>query len=149
MATMILPGLLLGLASCWHCDILKTFLAHPSIILMPVFTHFTFAYSSNWCKGSPTGKRRERDEEKEEGEKQEKAGGAEKEPFVVFSTRCTLLNLILSTCGCVVYGLSMTQILGNAPYLRVYLSLYLYISVPASILGLLLTLALTSTCSTH
>ena len=117
MATMILPGLLLGLASCWHRGILKTFLAHPSIILMPVFTHFTFASSSKWCKRSPTGKRRERDEEEEEGEKQEKAGGAEKEPFVVFSTRCTLLNLTLtlSTGGCVVFGLSMTQVLGNAP----------------------------------
>ena len=57
----------------------------------------------------------------------------------------SLLNLILSTGGCVVFGLSMTQVLGNAPYPSVYLSLYLYISVPSSILGLLLTLALGST----
>ena len=47
MAFMLLPGLLLGVASVWHRGILKTFLTHPSIILLPTFTHFTVACNSN------------------------------------------------------------------------------------------------------
>ena len=94
---MLLPGLLLGLASCWHRGILKTFLAHPSILLMPAFTHFTFASSTKWCKDSSTTEEgKEEDEEKEEGEKgKEKA----EEPFIIFSAKFTILNIIISTMG--------------------------------------------------
>merc|ERR1711934_953877 len=46
VATMFLPGLLVGLASCWHRGILKTLLAHPSILLLPAFTNFTFTSST-------------------------------------------------------------------------------------------------------
>ena len=45
-ATMFLHGLLLGIVSRWHRGILETFVAHPSIVLRPVFTHFTFASST-------------------------------------------------------------------------------------------------------
>ena len=37
-ATQFLSGLLLGIISCWHKDILKTIVAHPSVLLMPAFT---------------------------------------------------------------------------------------------------------------
>merc|ERR1712107_438185 len=62
------------------------------------------------------------------------------EPFIRFSSKFTLVNIILSIAGNVVYGISMThmdrQIYGGIPvYLEYYL---LFISIP--ILGLLLTL---------
>ena len=92
---MFLPGLLLGLISCWHRGILKTFISHPSILLLPTFTHFTFASSTKWCKRSPKEEGKEGGEEEEEGEKQDKAGGGEpEEPFIVFSPKFTLLNIL-------------------------------------------------------
>ena len=99
VSTMFLPGLLLGLISCWHRGILKTFFAHPSILLMPVFTHFTFESSTKWCKGSSTIEEgKENDEEKEEDEKGEKTEGEEdEEPFIIFSAKFTILNLLISS----------------------------------------------------
>ena len=54
MAFMLLPGLLLGAASAWHSGILRTFLTHPSVILLPAFTHFTFACNSNKSREKTT-----------------------------------------------------------------------------------------------
>ena len=150
---MFLPGLLLGLASCWHRGILKTFLAHPSIILMPTFTHFTFASSTKWCKDSAKEEGAEG-----EGEKEKKAGGETEEPFIIFSAKFTLLNLLIATVAIIVYCLSMASI---DPYNKGlnYLTIYLYYSTRTAnipfilvpILGLLLTLLsllLTSTRQT-
>ena len=151
---MFLPGLLVGLASCWHRGILKTLLAHPSILLLPAFTNFTFASSTKWCKRSS----KEVDEEKEEGEHQE--GGEAEEPFIIFSAKFTILNILLSMMAIIAYCLSMRHIAGwdnlrrGIPH---YLLYYLYLpygDIPfilVPILGLLLTLlslALTSTRQT-
>ena len=161
---MFLPGLLLGLVSCWHRGILKTVISHPSIVLLPTFTHFTFASSTKWCKGSS----KEEEKEEEEEEEGEKAGGESEGPFIVFSAKFTLFNLLISTLGIIGYCLSMTHIEWIAGWDEIdrgipwYLRHYLYharhnipfILVP--ILGLLLTLlflALTSTtrqtCCSH
>jgi len=59
MTTIFLPGLLVGLFSCWHRGILKTFLTHPSILLLPVFTNFTFVSNSKVCCGGRGGKKEE------------------------------------------------------------------------------------------
>ena len=153
---MFLPGFLLGLASCWHRGILKTFLAHPSILLLPAFTHYTFASSTKWCKGSSKEKGKEEDEER--GEKQKRAGGGggggeAEEPFIVFSPNFTILNIILSIMGIITFCFSMTHIAGVLYFLWYYLYLppnnIPFILVP--ILGLLLTLlslVLTSTRQT-
>ena len=147
---MFLPGLLLGLVSCWHRGILKTVISHPSIVLLPTFTHITFASSTTWCKRSPKEEGKEGDEEAE-GEKQEKAG---EEPFIVFSPKFTILNILLNLLAHVVYGISMTHIAG---WDRIYGGIPEYLTVdlifggPIAILGLLLTLlslALTSTRKT-
>ena len=137
IATMFLPGFLLGVASCWHRGILKTILAHPSIILMPTFTHFTFASSTKWCKRSS----------KEEVGEQEEGGETEK-PFITFSAKFTFLNVGASVICHGVYGLGMTLWFALLPE---YLGAYLIAGVPLFILGLLftlLTLALTSTRQT-
>ena len=119
---MFLPGLLLGVISCWHKNILKTIVAHPSVVLMPAFTHFTFERST---KGS-----------KQEGE--------EEEPFIKFSPKFTIVNIVLSIPGNVVYGISMTHLAGWDKFNHIgvpeYMGFYLYfISIP--LLGLLLTLS--------
>ena len=138
---MFLPGLFLGLISSWHRGILKTIIKHPSIVLLPAFTHFTFASSSKLCQCSSKEEGKEEDEEEKEGEKAE-------EPFIIFSAKFTLLNLLLSTAGHVVYGLSMTHISGCNFYITIF---YLVFGVPTTILGFLFTLlslALTSTRKT-
>ena len=35
IATIFLPGFLIGVFSCWHKGMLKTIVAHPSVVLMP------------------------------------------------------------------------------------------------------------------
>ena len=140
---MFLPGFLLGLVSCWHRGILKTLIAHPSIILMPTFTHFTFASSTQWCKGSSN----------KEGEKEE--GGDTEESFITFSAKFTFLNVGASVICSVVYGLSLTQMAGwdygyDRPHgVPRHLEGYLYVGVPFFILGLLLTLLSLVLTSTH
>ena len=165
--TTFLPGLLLGLASCWHRGIFKTFLAHPSILLLPVFTHFTFASNSKWCKTSPKEEGKEEDEEEEEDERQNKAGGEAEEAFITFSAKFTLLNILISTMGILAYCLSLTHIDAGwdtvknlntvADWIPMYLSFYLYhirFNIPFFLipfLGLLFTLlslVFTSTCQT-
>ena len=47
IATFFLPGLIIGLFSSCHRTLLRTFLTHPSVYLLPVFTHFTFSANSN------------------------------------------------------------------------------------------------------
>ena len=51
-ATIFLPGLLIGLIACCHRGICRTFLAHPSVFLLPVFSHFTFVSNSKVCCGA-------------------------------------------------------------------------------------------------
>ena len=96
LAAIFLPGFILGLMSCWHRGILKTFIAHPSILLMPTFTHFAFASSTKWCKRSQKEEVKEEDEEEEEGERQEKTN-----PYIAFSSKATNFNLLLATLGVV------------------------------------------------
>ena len=108
LATMFLPGFLL--TSCWHRGILKTFIAHPSIVLMPTFTNFTFASNTKWCKRSSKKEGKEEDANEEESKQQENEGGkAEEEPFIIFSAKFTCLNVATSIICPVVYGLGMTQ----------------------------------------
>ena len=162
LSTMFLPGFLLGLASCWHLGILKTFLAHPSILLLPAFTHFTFTSSTKWRKGRKVAHfpppLKEEGEEEGEGDK---TGG--EEPFIIFSPKFTLLNLLISVLGSVAYVLIMRDIARwdkiwrRIAWIPANLEHYLYdplYHIPfilAPILGLLLTLlslALTSTGQT-
>ena len=72
---MYLPGLITGVISTWHCGLFKTFLTHPSLLLLPTFSYFTF--ESNTLKCS-----------------------AKREPLndveIRFSVKWTYLNIFLS-----------------------------------------------------
>ena len=43
------PGVIIGLVSGWHSNMLKTFLRHPSFFVLPAFTPFTFTSSKKTC----------------------------------------------------------------------------------------------------
>ena len=82
IATMFIPGFVLGVASCWHKNMRKTIVAPPSVVLMPTFTHFTFRSNTKWCKGS----------EDEGGEREEgKTTALSTEPFITFSPKFTIV----------------------------------------------------------
>ena len=49
--TVLMPGLVTALFSTWHCKMLKTFLHHPSLFILPIFTYLTFSSSNRTCGG--------------------------------------------------------------------------------------------------
>ena len=51
IATFFLPGLLTGILASPHRGFLKTFLSHPSVFLLPTFSHFTFSTNKPCCQG--------------------------------------------------------------------------------------------------
>ena len=82
-----LPGLVIGLISIRHRAMLKTFLNHPSLLLLPVFTFFTF--ESNICCG---------------------CGTHQKEVEITFSPGATILNMVVSIAlQCIAFALMHDQ----------------------------------------
>jgi len=78
---MFLPGLLVALLSlCHYKTSYKDILAHPSLLLLPVFSHFTFSFRPLCCSSK-----------KEQGR-------------VQWSRRCTLANIVLSIMGICLFG---------------------------------------------
>merc|ERR1719510_254088 len=50
LSTLFLPGLLLSLlAVCRYRKCMRDILAHPSLLLLPVFSHFTFSLNTSFC----------------------------------------------------------------------------------------------------
>ena len=115
---------------------LKTVVAHPSVVLMPTFTHFAFTSNKKLCRG----RREKREQEKEKGDSVD--------PYITFSPRLTIMNVILSIVCNVAYCIIMTQISNTRfnEYLFLHLNLYniphttIYPFIKVIILGSLLTL---------
>ena len=84
-AVVLLPGLIVGLVSSWHSNMIKTFLRHPSIFVLPMFTPFTFTSSRKTCCVKES----------------EDAG------HIRFSVRASLCNLFASFSTSVIYVLSV------------------------------------------
>jgi hypothetical protein len=53
LSMMFLPGLMLALMSLFHkkpwIQIIKSIIRHPSLLLLPVFTHYTFSANGKSC----------------------------------------------------------------------------------------------------
>ena len=113
VSTIFLPGLLVGLFSCWHRGILKTFLAHPSVLLLPVFTNFTFVSNSKVCFGG-------RVEKKDES-------------YLVFSPKFTAINVGVSLVGTLIH--SVVQ--------EYFLIIFFMVLLPSTIPGAITTLMFT------
>ena len=115
LCTIFLPGFLTSLFACWHKGILKTFLAHPSVFLLPVFSFFTFASNSKkWCRSARL----------------------EADTFITFSPKYTAINAGVNIAGLLIYVFIIADSL-------FYDAEDYTIQVIPFILGLLLTLATT------
>ena len=125
LATVFLPGLLTGLAACWHKGILRTFFAHPSVFLLPVFSFFTFASNTKVICGG----------KQEENEKE-----PELETFVTFSAKHTAINIAVSCVGLLVYA-DCILAYKNIEYEPIYWHIFIFVSI--FFFGLLHTLAAT------
>ena len=88
------PGILVSLFSCWHRGLLRTLLAHPSIILLPAYSYFTCASSTERmtiCGKSCSQKNDNRVAQVEE-------------TYIAFSPKYTAVNAALTTGGFLVYA---------------------------------------------
>ena len=126
LSTLLLPGFLTGIFACWHKEMPKTFLVHPSIFLLPVFSLFTFVSNSKVCCG-----RRGKTEDCEKGQK-----GIQEETFITFSPKYTAINAGLSLAGALVYKFTLHLVTRDEIAPKIILGALFF---P----GLLLTLAAT------
>ena len=85
--TTLCPGLFTALFACYHRRMIKTFLIHPSVYLLPTFTHFTFATTKLSVKKDQAASNVE----------------AEAETFIVFCPKYTAVNIVFSFIGQVAY----------------------------------------------
>ena len=128
VSVFFLPGFLVSLFSCWHQGILKTFLAQPSILFLPVFTHFTFV--TKWCGGAVM-------EDSEGGEERAEVERRKGESFITFSPKYTAVTTIGSVAGvllCIVTLFLETSDWDCAT------GTYIAFGHPFTILGVILTL---------
>ena len=128
---LIVPGLLVALFALWHQGLLKTSLTHPSIILMPTFTHFTFV-----CR---------------------KIGG---QNVITFSPRYTLANTVAHCLGSGLLFYTIYVITGSSlgllqdqwhierpkDHLFFFILQYSVLSVPPTIIGVYFTLGVAFQC---
>ena len=124
ISTFFLPGFLVGLFACWHKGILKTFLAHPSVFLLPVFSHFTFVSNSKLCC----------------------RGGSGGKGFISFSPKCTAINVGVSVTGILAYYITLPLLstsTSTSPDWFCSTNAYLFFGFPCSIFGLILTMVAT------
>ena len=128
VSTCFLPGLLLSLFSCWHRGILKTFLAQPSVFLLPVFSHFTFVSRSNEENGKT-----EVEDRKQETEVEDR----KQESFISYSPKYTAVNAGGSIAGILLNFFIFAHFSRER---SLPLFGYVIFGLPISILGLLLTL---------
>ena len=119
LVTMFLPGLLLAMFSiCRYRQTVRDVLAHPSLLLLPLVTNYTFAFAKR-----------------------------KSETHVVFSRWWTFVNLGLSLLGNIAYCLAVYLLVDGKPVLLTVNGLprleawryYLFV-IPVPILGAVLTL---------
>ena len=112
IVTFFLPGFLTGILASPHKGFLKTFLSHPSVFLLPTFSHFTFSTKKPCRQGGDA---------------------AEGERFISFSPNATAINISVNVafvCG---------NLLINSGW-GCYLRFYVYVGLPLSILGFIFTM---------
>ena len=116
ISAMFAPGFLLTIVTIRHRSILNTFLRHPSLLLLPTFTSFTFASNTKlW-------------------------GKQEKEVEVRFSWRATGVNLLLTSVGHVAFSVNAPRVVCGKDYKQEYTNFFQVAWFPLALLGLLFTL---------
>ena len=118
--SVILPGLITGIIFIRHRSLLKTFLTHPSLFLLPAFTFFSFESNVKCCSSNQD---------------------SQSEVEISFSVRATCLNILFSLTTLILYALTLTSY--DGPNCPDWLGLIVILLV-----GVLLTVILLSTtCS--
>ena len=136
-STLFLPGFFVGLFACWHRNILCTFLAHPSVFLLPVYSYFTFASDSKLCcRGG---------ERATSGQ----LSSNSRAESISFSPKYTAVNVGVSLAGIIAFFCIQPRFITSNPEFQAPFDtncgteIYLVYGLPFSILGLTLTLAAT------
>ena len=94
--TMFLPGFILALMSvCNYNGCIKNILSHPSLLLLPIFTLYTFSINRKWSTGK-------------------------EDTAVTFSRNWTLANIVLSVPGHIAFGVLWLNTY-TGPYTKLYL----------------------------
>ena len=86
-SSVTLPGLITGMIFIRHRSLLKTFLTHPSLVLLPVFTFFSFESNAKWCSSNRN---------------------SESEVEIAFSVNATCFNILFSLATPIVFTLTGT-----------------------------------------
>jgi len=115
-----LPGMINACFFCWHRGILKTFLDHPSFLLLPTFTCFTFKANGKFCPPDDV-----------DGDEVE----------LRFSSKATLFNILFTLGGMSTIALIMSQFFPPRCQANACpSSIFLFMTAsPVFLLGLLLT----------
>ena len=79
--SLTLPGLVTGVYFIWHDGLFKTFLRHPSLLHLPMFTFFSFESNAQKCCA--------------------KKYNVQSEVEIMFSVKATLFNIFFSVLGSV------------------------------------------------
>ena len=117
-----LPGMINACFFCWHRGILKTFLDHPSFLLLPTFTCFTFKANGKFCPPDDV-------------------DGDGDEVELRFSSKATLFNILFTLGGMSTISLIMSQFFPPRCQANACpSSIFLFMTAsPVYLLGLLLT----------
>ena len=85
---LTLPGLITGMIFIWHSSLLKTFISHPSLLLLPMFTFFSFESNTQCCCSNRN---------------------SQSEVEITFSVKATFLNLLVSLASVIVYTIIVSK----------------------------------------
>ena len=117
------PGMINAVFFSWHRGIFKTFLTHPSLLLLPTFTCFTF-------KSNAKISALDLDEYQ----------GSQEELEIRFSSKATLFNIVFTVAGMTTNALIMSQFFSGCPANTTCSRAILFMSAsPVYLLGVLLT----------
>ena len=128
---LTLPGLITGIIFTWHPRLHKTFLRHPSLLLLPMFSFFTFESNAEKCC--------------------QKNDNLTDDVEIRFSLKATCFNIIFTLMGVIARALILPQVDKTAACLHLWKVLPLCSSIMFAFFlpGILFTIIFLFCCSPH
>ena len=122
---LTLPGLITGVTFTWHRTLFKTFLKHPSLLLLPAFSFFTFESNTKKCC--------------------QKKDNLTDEVEIRFSVKATFFNILFNLMGFIVLALIAPHVGTPIPF---WVVLFFLPGILFTTLFLLFCLCPTNCCCT-